>query len=517
MQTPQVEQPRRSVRTKILWAVTPLVAVLGALLAFTTSEISRIHRDLSRVAEESREAEIARSLLTELRGAEAWALRAPEAFPDSRSNPAIEADLTEHLERSLALIAALLPAEQKADPSEPRHEARERDLNRHLRGSVEAARKHAGDPQQWSSMASDVAAARRLVEVIVSETRREALEASTHLDNSVHRLVDMLMLVALCGILTLIAVSWTFRRVVLNPLRRLQQATRELGRGSATASVPVRSDDEFGQLAMTFNEVSCELASYRAELEQKVADRGREVFRAARLADLGQLAAGIAHEINNPLGSIAAGIEGLRRELSEAPGTPARTIEFIDLVLREARRASEITSRLLRLGRHESARREPIWLAEETREMTRMVEHLARQRSIRVVVDFDSALPPITGDPVEWRQVLLNLVRNAVDASPDDGTVSLSGRRESNAIVLRVCDEGCGFAEEVRDKVFEPFFTTKPPGQGTGLGLAIVHRIVTEHGGSVRAQNWDRGGEIVVEMPLTSTPIAPTAAPRNDP
>lgn len=512
MSASPVGPPSRSVRTKILWVVTPLVAVLAALLAFTTSEVGRIHRDLARVSEEDRETEIARSLLTELRGAEAWANRAPEATAEARPRAAIERDLAEHLDRALELVDMFLPGDEHGDPSRPVHETRERDLHASLRASINAARPLATRPESWAEMSQSVADARRAVEVLVAEANTEELEAATHLDERVHRLVDMLTLVAVAGFLTLLALSWTFRRVVLRPLRQLRRATHALGRGEASVELPVASDDEFGQLAATFNDVAARLDAYHEEMEQRVTDRTHEVFRTARLADLGTLAAGIAHEINNPLGSIAAGVEGLRRELIASGQTPSATLEFIDLVLQEARRASEISGRLLRLGRRDEARREPVWLAEEAAEVVKMVAHLARRRCIEITVDFTAGVPPIEGDPVEWRQVLLNLVRNAVDASPDQGRVRIQGRHVDRRVVIRVRDEGAGFADDLLDRVFEPFFTTKAPGEGTGLGLAIVHRIVAEGGGSVRAGNWERGGEVVIEVPCGESGRVPTNA-----
>ena len=498
------ERSGPSVLTRMLSVVVPLLVLIGALLAYATRQAARIHQDLAKLTEEEREAEIAQSLLVELRGAEAWTLREIPAV----DRFAIAEDLVQHLDRARTLIEDLHGGDEDADPSDPEHERREAELRGSLVGVVDRMTTLAGGAADWSPFRDDLSAARRQVEVLYRETRNEAMEVAAHLDRSVQRLVDMLFFLALIGAVTFLALAITFRRVVLRPLHLIERATRRLGRpadaepepGGAVA-VGVHSRDEFGRLARTFEAMAERIDSHRRELEERVEQRTREALRTARLAELGTLAAGIAHEINNPLASIAAGIEGVRRELRGQ--VPDASLEFLDLALKETARASDIATRLLRLGRQDRGRREAVWLGRKATEVAVMVEHLARQRRVTVRVDVDDALPVLQGDPGEWRQVLFNLLRNAIDATPDGSTVELRAAVEGEQLVLRVRDQGAGFPPDLIDRVFEPFVTTKAPGAGTGLGLAIVDRIVRDWGGRTVARNLEDGAEVVVEVPLS--------------
>jgi signal transduction histidine kinase len=310
-----------------------------------------------------------------------------------------------------------------------------------------------------------------------------------------------LALVSVAGIVTVLILAWAFRRMVLRPLQRLHRAATDLGQTGTTPPVPILSRDEFGQLTHAFNGMADRLASHRQDLEQRVEQRSLELIRTARLADLGTIAAGIAHEINNPLASIAAGVEGLQRELTSSAHIPPATLEYFEIVVKEAYRAKEIAARLLRFGRQERRPDQPLWLEHEAREVVSMLTFQAEGRGITIELDFPDGLPPIHGDPGEWRQVFFNLLRNALDASPDASVVRVAAAREAGSLLLRVQDHGSGFDPVEVDRVFEPFFTTKDPGEGTGLGLAIVERIVRDNRGSIRATNWAGGGEIQIRLP----------------
>ncbi|MCA8942160.1 MAG: HAMP domain-containing protein [Planctomycetes bacterium] len=507
--SPDLSRKRRrsiSVRAKMLVVLVPLLLLIGVLLAYATEQAGRIHRDLARLTEEEHEAEQTQSLLVELRGAEAWAKRSIGSEPRA----AIQDDLQQHLSLARQVLTDLHHPEED-DPSDPGHEQREHELRDSLLETLDRISQRVGDVADWSVFATDLGDARRRVEVLATETRHEATRVASHLDASVQRLVDMLFLLAAAGIATLVSMSWMFRRVVMHPLLTIEAATQSLGRVTPAmdstavperpaARVPILSRDEFGQLAATFNDMAERIDSDRRELEQRVEQRTREVIRTARLAELGTLAAGIAHEINNPLASIAAGIEGLQRDLDGSASESSK--EFLELVLEETNRARDIATRLLRLGRHDTLRREPVFLAHEVHDVAKMVGHLAKQRRVEVVVDVDEDLPPLTSDPGEWRQVLFNLLRNAIDATPEGTQVLVSAALENGRVVVRVRDHGPGFDDDDLDRVFEPFFTKKAPNQGTGLGLAIVDRIVREFGGEVDARNCATGGELRVSVPV---------------
>jgi signal transduction histidine kinase len=244
------------------------------------------------------------------------------------------------------------------------------------------------------------------------------------------------------------------------------------------------------------------LLQSRAELEQRVDERSREVLRTAQLAQLGTLAAGIAHEINNPLASIVAGADGLLRELDRSGRSDEGMREYLQILRKEGLRARDITVRLLRFARQDKPRREPVRLPDEAREVAAMFGHQLADAGVALqLVGADDA-PAILGDPAEWRQVLFNLLRNALDASPRGGVITVAFGRDHDDALLVVQDQGTGIPPELVDRIFEPFFTTKEPGRGTGLGLAIVHRIVTAHGGRIGVQNGEQGAVFTIHVPM---------------
>jgi signal transduction histidine kinase len=249
-----------------------------------------------------------------------------------------------------------------------------------------------------------------------------------------------------------------------------------------------------------------ELQGMRAELEQRVEQRTREFVRAARLAGLGTLAAGIAHEINNPLASIASCAEGLERKLRNGGTTPEQQRDYLQIIAKEAYRAHEITSRLLEFARSDPGSPVTFAFGDLMRGIDVLLESRLRGRALRLELGCDPDLPPIRGHPSECKQVVLNLLHNAIDASPRGGTIRLTCRREGTEAVLEVEDQGPGIPPEQIDRIFDPFFTTKEPGKGTGLGLAIVHRIVEAHGGHIEAHNTGGGALFRVRVPLASSP-----------
>ncbi len=217
-----------------------------------------------------------------------------------------------------------------------------------------------------------------------------------------------------------------------------------------------------------------------------------------KLAALGQLAAGVMHEINNPLATIAACGESiaLHRELqaelppgSPVPGAdPAEMLRIIDL---EVQRCKKIVNGLLDFARPKPARRETIDLNDVVQQGLFLLQHHPRFKRVKVVTELEQAQPlNLDGDADQLVQVLIALAMNAVDATPDGGRIVIRTMRataDSNepAVALEVSDNGPGIPRALQAKVFEPFFTTKPPGQGTGLGLAICYGIVTDHAGQL--------------------------------
>jgi signal transduction histidine kinase len=250
------------------------------------------------------------------------------------------------------------------------------------------------------------------------------------------------------------------------------------------------------------------LASARTALEHRVATKERELARAARYADLGVLSAGVAHEINNPLATIATCAEGLLRRIERNGLEPGQAAEYFRTIVSEAYRARDITQRLLTLARAEPGPVTTVDLTVLLEELVRVTKHQLERRGIVLAIDASEPLE-VRGNSGELLQALVNLVLNARDASPADRPVRITATRAGTTGVLDVDDAGAGVPPALVERIFEPFFTTKPPGEGTGLGLSLVASIVEGHGGSVVVMRSPQGGaRFRVRIPL-----APARAP----
>jgi len=265
------------------------------------------------------------------------------------------------------------------------------------------------------------------------------------------------------------------------------------------------------------------LARLNKELEQRVAERTRrlqtaldekertlgQLVRSESLASIGQLVAGVAHELNNPLASVKSLLQSVLEDVEQAPAVSLVDAELRDdlhFADRELDRASDIVTSLLGLSRQTQTYSEPVDMNQVVRAALRILQNKYKQRNLVIRPSLAAQLPAIKGNYAHLGQVALNIISNAIDALPDqNGAVDLvTGYREKAGAVIFECrDNGSGIATDIRDDIFKPFFTTKPVGNGTGLGLYICHEIVARHGGTIRVANpQDSGTQISVVLPL---------------
>ena len=244
----------------------------------------------------------------------------------------------------------------------------------------------------------------------------------------------------------------------------------------------------------------------RVRLQRELEDAQRQVVQAEKIASLGRLAAGVAHEINNPLAGILIYAEALFREIAERP----QWREDLQEIINQTLRCKQIVTRLLEFSRQSLGQRVLFDLNEI---IGRCVDLLARQslfHDVQIVLDLERELPQIVGDPVELQQVGANLMINAADAMLGRGRLDIRTRSmaETEEVILEFADTGPGIAPEVEEKIFEPFFTTKPPGSGTGLGLSVVYGIIQRHNGTIEVTSPPGGGAtFIIKLPIQ----APTA------
>ena len=222
-------------------------------------------------------------------------------------------------------------------------------------------------------------------------------------------------------------------------------------------------------------------------------EANRAVARAEKLAAIGRLAAGVVHEINNPLATISACAEALESRVSEGEFKESKALddlrEYLGLIRSEAFRCKMITNGLLDFSRTRTTEHAFVNLADVISSATRLLSHQQRGENVQFQIETAEDLPPISGDAGQLQQAVIALATNAIDAMPEGGVLRIASRINGGSVLVEVSDTGVGIPPENVAKIFEPFFTTKEVGKGTGLGLAVCYGILTEHGGRLDVQS----------------------------
>ena len=318
--------------------------------------------------------------------------------------------------------------------------------------------------------------------------RVEFLERkSEEVDQGMRQLMvaSMLLIVAL-AILTAYFIS----RRLLKPVRELLTGTGHVMEGDLTYRVPIVERDEFGELAQSFNTMAAEIQEHREHLEQAVRAKTAELKQAQesllqseKLASIGLLAAGVAHELNNPLTSILMNVNLLMEEVENEP----RLYNELKRVGEDAVRCQRIIDDLRDFSRRHELEVQSCDLNEVVRSALGLVAHELKLQGVTLSEELDPRLPWVPCDPGRMQQVLMNIFVNALQAMPRGGNLAVRTGIQDSVAEIMVQDTGGGIASEAKGKIFDPFFTTKP--KGTGLGLSMVFRIMEEHGGSVTIDN----------------------------
>ncbi|MCK4341367.1 MAG: hypothetical protein KAY37_06560 [Phycisphaerae bacterium] len=234
----------------------------------------------------------------------------------------------------------------------------------------------------------------------------------------------------------------------------------------------------------------------------------QQLIHADRLATIGQLAAGVAHELNEPLGSIL----GFAQLAKKCPELPSPAEQDIEKIVTASLYAREVIKKLMVFARQMPPRSTRVDLIQVVEDALYFLEAQCAKKDIEVVRELAPGMPEITADPAQLKQVLVNLVVNATQAMPHGGTLTVSTRSSGSSVFLDVKDTGIGMSKETLEKVFLPFFTTKDVNEGTGLGLAVVHGIVTSHGGSIDVESQvGQGTRFEIRLPLCGPEEAQTA------
>ena len=358
------------------------------------------------------------------------------------------------------------------------------------------------------------------------EVRQTLVEVEQEFRRSVRDSIASRLMVLILFVLSVVALTrWSIAR----PIRALMAGAQAVGRGDLKQRIEVTRRDEIGQLAEEFNRMAEKLRAAHDELLRQIEERVRleqEVQQGQKMAAVGMLAAEVAHEIGTPLNVISGRAEVLGQVVP--PDHAER--RHLDVIIKQTERISEIIRALLDYTRP----RRPQLRSEMPLPVIARVADLlldrSKRRGVRIVLDLPTDLPPVMVDPDQLQQLFINLMLNALDASPAGGTVLITsgaepllsaegsagivrGKVSGPFLALHIVDSGDGLTAEQLDHIFEPFFSTKSQGHGTGLGLPIVEEIVRAHRGDIEIRSLPgRGTEAIVRLPL-----APEAAAEFEP
>jgi two-component system, NtrC family, sensor kinase len=323
--------------------------------------------------------------------------------------------------------------------------------------------------------------------------------------------------IATVGFLLIIGITYYMISNITRPIVEMAAATREIAAGRFDREVRSGTPGELALLAESFNAMLKSLRQMRGDLEvwgrtleEKVRQRTEElvamqarVAQSERLASIGLLAAGVAHEVNNPLGGILS-LTALTLE-DMAPGDPNR--ENLQVVLRQTERCRDIVRGLLEFSRQSKGTREPVDLNEVLEDSLALVGTQAMFFNVKISQRLAPGLPCVIANASQFQQVFVNILLNGVQAMNERGEITVSTRTdpETGRVEASISDTGCGIPPEQADRIFDPFFTTKESGHGTGLGLSIAYGIVTTHGGTISVRSEvGKGSVFIVSMPAAA-------------
>jgi len=349
-------------------------------------------------------------------------------------------------------------------------------------------------------------------------------------EEDISNMVWMTIFLTSIVVLAAIMLTITMVRIILRPIDNLVNVTERIAAGDLGHQVPVKSSDELARLARSFNKMTDSLRQYRDEvemynrtLEQKIAERTTELeeaqkqlIQSEKMAAIGQLAAGVAHELNNPMGGILGYSQYALEKLSSkkvhdlTDGDLTSQCRFLSDIEQQARRCKTIVKNLLKFSRTSVKKEfESFNLNQALEETLTFVKHQLDMKNIDLKIDLDPEIPPYYGNSSQLQQVFTNLILNAQQAMSDGGKLAILSRFSppigefQGCVEIEFTDTGTGIPPEIQNKIFEPFYTTKDVGKGTGLGLSISYGIIKEHQGDILVRSKvGEGTTFMIVLPL---------------
>ena len=304
--------------------------------------------------------------------------------------------------------------------------------------------------------------------------------------------------ITLAGMIVAFWVSWFLASGVLNPIKDLVFGSQQLAKGNLEYQVKLKTKDEIGELGETFNLMA---SSLRERDEQLKEYTQQQIMKSERLATLGQLAAGVAHEINNPLGAILMYTHLFLEDMEVED--PRR--KDIEKVIMETTQCMEIVKGLLDFARQTEPKIEESDVNEILKRTLSLVENQALFQNVKITRVLSPTMPKVMVDASQIQQVFTNIVLNAADAVEEEGELTIVTiiEPDDESIEIEFTDTGCGIPHENLEKLFDPFFTTKETSRGTGLGLAVSYGIIARHKGTIEVKSVSgKGTTFIIRLPL---------------
>jgi two-component system NtrC family sensor kinase len=326
--------------------------------------------------------------------------------------------------------------------------------------------------------------------------------------------------IGVLGVFLVLLLSFFITTGIIRPVRKMVWATRKIAEGDLSLELPISSKDEIGQLAESFNHMLVrlkqarqELEDYGRTLEEKVEQRSQQLkkiqvqlMQSEKLASLGRLASGVAHEINSPLTGILTFSHLLMRRLKDHPELQRE----LELIVRETTRVSTIVRGLLDFARESKPQKRPSNINELILHTLSLVERQSVFQNVRIVKNLNPQVPLVLLDANQIQQVFMNILLNAADAMPAGGTLTITSNPEDSFVQVRFADTGIGIPENNLNRIFDPFFTTKADKKGTGLGLAVSYGIIDRHRGQIDVQSEEgKGTTFTIKLPLQASEEMP--------
>jgi len=307
--------------------------------------------------------------------------------------------------------------------------------------------------------------------------------------------------ITMAGAVLSLFIAYFLTTGLVKPIKRLVTASQELSKGNFSYRIDPLSKSEIGELESTFNFMASSLKERDDELRDQTQ---RQLIQSEKLASVGRLAAGVAHQINNPLTGVLTYSNLLLRKKSE--GDPDR--EDLRVIVGETMRCREIVKGLLEFSRQAEPEKETVDINGIIMNSLSLTKNQALINGVRVTTKLSDQLPDIVVDGGQIQEVFLNIILNTIDAMPEGGELRVASNMADSEqfIQIRFADTGCGISPENLDKVFDPFFTTKDASKGTGLGLAVAYGVIEKHQGKIRMESEiGKGTTCIIDLPVNAS------------